>query len=828
MLRAQVPTPKDHLGYEPGADYKLAGYSEVTGYFRKLAASSSRIRLVEFGKSSEGKPMLVAFLSSEENLRQLDRWKEMNRRLALGQATAEEARRMAREGRTVVWIDSGLHASEVAPVQHGFDLAYRMVTGEDEETRRIREKVILLQVPVINPDGLDWITQWYGKNVGTPYELAPLPYLYHKYAGHDNNRDWFMMNLPETRHVSRLFYEEWFPQIIYNQHQSPAFPARIFVPPYAEPLNPNIPPSVLEGVSRIGAAMRERFAREGKHGVLSYHGYDAWWNGGLRTAPKFHNMHGILTETALHAFGTPGEYTLSDLPERFGNGIPAKEPSIFYSMPWMGGKWGTRQAIDYMLTADFAILELAASRSEYFLWKAYELARAAIETGNKGGPYAYVVPAGQWDAPAAVDMLRRLRLAGIQVERAKAPFQAGGKTWPEGSYVMRAGQPFRNYLVDLMEKQHYPELKTGQSGATKKPYDVAGWTLPFNMGVEVHRIEQGFEASLDTVTTLDVPRGTTDYHHTESFRTIAEKLAAGVKVRRSAKGEWLVEDSGGAEAFAHGAYEMRRPRVAVYQPYVANMDTGWTQYVLDEYKTPYTALHNNEIAADGWAAKYDVLILASQTMNSILHGVRMGQTASTLRAAKSIPSLQRPEFTGGIGLEGASRIEAFVRGGGTLLAFDAASDLPLQMFPLPLRVSARSDENGKGYYSPGSILRIQVDTSNSIAWGVPESAYAFASGGMAWDVTLLHDFNKGEREVKSVARYARHDLLASGWISGESAVEGRMILADVRLGKGRVVLFGFRPQFRAQSVGTFKFVLNAIYQAAARPLAGAAASGGRE
>ena len=282
---AAVPTPREHLGYEPGTDYKLADYSDVYGYFQKLAKSSDRIRLVEFGKTSLGKPMIVAFLSSPENLAKLDHFKELNRRLALGKASPEEARRMAREGKAIVWIDSGLHASEVAPAQHSFDLAYRMLTDEGEETGRIREQVILMQIPCINPDGLDMVSHWYRKNAGTPYETATLPRLYQKYAGHDNNRDWFMLNLEETRNVTRLLFQDWFPHIVYNQHQVPTFPARIFVPPYAEPLNPYVPAPVMEGINLIGAAMKERFASEGKTGVLSYYGFDGWWNGGLRSVP---------------------------------------------------------------------------------------------------------------------------------------------------------------------------------------------------------------------------------------------------------------------------------------------------------------------------------------------------------------------------------------------------------------------------------------------------------------------------------------------------------------------------------------------------------------
>ena len=356
-----------------------------------------------------------------------------------------------------MWIDSGLHASEVAPVQHSPLLAYKMLTDDSEEVQRIRENVILMQVPVINPDGLDMVADWYRKNVGTPYELAPLPMLYQKYAGHDNNRDWFMMNLQETRNAARLLFREWFPQIVYNQHQVPAFPARIFVPPYAEPLNPNIPAPVMEGINSIGSAIKERLARENKPGVLSYHGFDAWWNGGLRSAPAFHNMHGILTETAGSGYATPRVYDPSLFPERFGNGIPTKQPTVFYERPWLGGKWTLRDAIDYMLTADLAILDLATSRRESLLRKAWEVARANIEMGRRGGPYAYVVP----ESPNALEMLQRLRFGGVELSRARQRFTAAGKTYEAGTWVIPAGQAFRGYIVDLIEAQQYPELRAG-------------------------------------------------------------------------------------------------------------------------------------------------------------------------------------------------------------------------------------------------------------------------------------------------------------------------------------------------------------------------------
>jgi len=823
---AAVPTPREHLGFTPGDDYKLADYAEIIGYFQKLAKTSDRIQLTEFGRSSHGKPMYIAFISAPENLRNLARYKEINRKLALGQATLEEARRLSQEGKAVVWIDSGLHASEVAPVQHAPELAYRLLTGEDEETRRILRSVIVMQAPVINPDGLDWIVGWYRKNVGTPYELAPLPWLYHKYAGHDNNRDWFMLNLEETRHVTRQFYQEWFPHIVYNQHQTGPFPSRIFVPPNAEPLNPNIPPAVMEGVSLIGAAMRERFARENKPGVLSYHGYDSWWNGGLRTTPYFHNMHGILTETALYSYATPRVYQPSDLPDRFSNGIPTKEASMFYPLPWLGGKWGVRDAIEYMLTADFAILDLASARAPHFLWKAFESARSAILAGNKGNPFAYVLAPDQWDGPAAINMLGRLQLAGIQISRAQLGFRAGGRSYPEGTFVLAAAQPFRPYLVDLMEAQKYPELRLGTGGPTKRPYDIAGWTLSLQTGAAVDRIEEPFEAKLESVTALPAVASSLNHRENASFLTTADLLARNTRVRWGSDGEVLAEGQSPAAKFDRAAFELAAPRVALYEPWTANMDTGWTQYVLESFKVPHTLLHNDQVRQGGLRARFDAIILASQSASSILHGARPGEQTGRGRFSAEAISLQRPEYTGGIGVDGLYHLDTFVREGGTLITFDAATELPSQFFPLPVRPLLRAaasegpavEPPAGGYYCPGSLLRITVDTAHPLAFGMPRQAVAFSSGGQAWDITLVKDANQGEREIRSVARYAESDLLASGWVSGERAVLGKHILIEARHGKGRVVLFGFRPQFRGQPAGTFKFLLNAVYRASARAL----------
>ncbi len=810
-LLAAVPAPKEHFGFTPGDDFKLADVDQIYGYYKKLAAASERIRIVEFGRSSEGRPMMVAFISSEANLRKLDHYKEINRKLALGLASKEEAARLTAEAKAFVWIDSGLHATEVAPAQHAPNLAYRMVTGEDEETRHIRDNVILIQVPVINPDGLDMVAKWYRGNVGTAHEVAALPQLYQKYSGHDNNRDWFMLNLPETRAVSKLLFSEWFPQIVYNQHQVAPFPARIFIPPYAEPMNPNIPAPVMEGINLIGAAMKERFARENKPGTVSYTSFDAWWNGGLRSAPAFHNMHGILTETALFAYATPHDYKLADLPERFPNGIPAKEPTVFYEKPWMGGRWALRDAVDYMLTADFAILRLAADNPSRFTLKAWEMAAANIEKGRAGGPYAYVLPPGQADAWSAAEMLKRLAGAGLEVRRATAAFEANGKSYPAGTYYLLAAQPFRGYLVDLMEPQRYPEIRTGN--VVKRPYDLAGWTLPYQMGVAVDRIDKPQDIPGQNMTSIESPAPVLDARQNGTFLRIARELKNNSPVYRAADGELS------ATRPDKGGWQLQRPRVAFYQPSISNIDAGWTEWLLDAFEIEHSALTSAEVRKGNLRARFDVVILAQQSMSSILHGIRDGERSGRFDGQSgNAPNQQRPEFTGGIGVEGAAELQHFVEQGGTLVTFDSATELPLTLFPIGVRSALRGAEGANAWFCPGSLLRITTDPKEPMAFGMPHDAIATSTGGQAFEITMLDEFNHGDREVRPFAWYARQNLLASGYISGERAVIGKAAAVDARLGQGHVVLIGFRPQFRGQSFGTFKFILNAIYQSAAKPL----------
>ena len=404
--QSAVPTPESTIGFVPCADYKLATYEQIETYFRALEASTDRMTLIEIGATAEGLTQLMAVISSEANLRQLDRFKEISARLVHATGlTDAQARALAAEGRAIVWIDFGLHSIEVGHAQTAPLMAYRAVTDESAEMRFVRDNVIFLLVPNMNPDGTTLVANWYMQHVGTPYQDTSPPQLYQKYAGHDNNRDWFMFNLPASRNVAEQLYVEWFPQIIYNQHQSAPFPARIFVPPFDDPMNPNIPPLVMRGVNLIGEAMTRRLEQEGKAGAISRLNYDTWWNGGMRTAPYYHNMVGILTETG-HASATPARYDPETFPETFADGRPTLEPTTYYPNPYRGGEWHLRDTCDYMQTASMAVLDVGAKRRVEWLYDIYQMGRDAVAAGQGE---VYVVSAQQWDPGTAVKLVNVLR-----------------------------------------------------------------------------------------------------------------------------------------------------------------------------------------------------------------------------------------------------------------------------------------------------------------------------------------------------------------------------------------------------------------------------------
>jgi hypothetical protein len=796
----------------------------------------------DIGSTAEGRTMIAAFISSEANLKKLDYYKEIARRLALARGLDDaQARALAAGGKAIVWIDSGLHATEVAPAQHAPELAWRVATEESDEMRRIRDETILVQIPVMNPDGLDKVVAWYNRNLGTPYEVAPMVELYHRYVGHDNNRDWYMFNMPESRHVAKLLYEEFFPQIVYNHHQSAPFPARIFVPPFDDPMNPNIPPPVMRGVAAVGDAITSRLESEGKVGAISRIGFDTWWNGGMRTAPYFHNMVGILTETALWRYATPHEYDPAKLPKRFRNGVPTDTPTTFYPSPWRGGWWRLRDAVDYILSASLATLDIAARKRGDWLYGMYVMGRDAIAAGSKGDPYAYVIPAGdaQFDPTAAAKLVDVLRTGAVEVQRARTQFKAGERTFPSGSFVVLMAQPFRAYAKDLLETQRYPDRREGANGPPLRPYDITGWTLPAQMGVAGSWVAGPFEADLEKVTgpaaAPDVVSGAGAVYLVSSRANDAFLLAnrtwkAGGEVRRGMAafgasgrefpaGTFILKglDRAAVEAVAHArglpvtavespptaSRALKAPRIGLYKSWVPNIDEGWTRWVLEQFEFPYRTLLDADVRKGSLRESLDVVVLPDATTKAIIDG----------NAPGSVP----PEFTGGIGLAGSMALEQFVRDGGTLVALDSAADLPIDLFGLGVR-NVLKGVSSQDYYAPGGLLRVAYDPSQPLAWGMPKEGVVFVENGPAFEEEGSREEGEeqpppgptGRPQPRVIARFPDREVLYSGWLLGEPKIARKAALVEAPFGKGRVVLFGFRPQFRGQPHATFKVFFNAL------------------
>ncbi len=793
-----VPTPDSVFGFAPGADYHLADYEQMTKFYQALAAASPRVKLQNIGPTGYGRQMFLAIISSEANIRELDHYKSIVQQLASGTIDEATAHKLAEEGKAIVWIDGGLHATEVAGAQQSPLLAYRVATEETPEMQRIRDTVILVQCPVINPDGLDIVAHWYDKNVNTPYELAPVPQLWNKYVGHDNNRDWYMFNTIESRDVAKELYQEWFPQIVYNQHQSGPFPSRIFVPPFDDPMNPNIPPDVVRGVNLVGDAMTRRFTAENEPGAVSRQEFDMWWNGGMRTAPYYHNMIGILTETALFEYATPGYYPPQSLPKMFSNGVSATEPSIYYPDPWRGGWWHLKDAVDYMITGDMAVLDIASRRKDQWLFDFWQMCHDEIAGGQKGGPFAYIVPQQQHDPTATGDMLFALQEGAVDIRKATQPFTANGTEYPAGTIVMPAAQRFRPYLIDLMEPQHYPDIRLYPGGPPKRPYDMAGWTLPMQMGVNVVRVDQPMDISTEP-TTIEEPA-----HH-------------------------LDPPNG-----------MQIGRIGLYDSWEANMDAGWTRWLLDRYGISYTDLHDADIRAGNLGQKFDVIILPQQSEQGMLHGWQVGAPPAFGGEGTNEGVTQRPEYSGGLGIQGVSALEDFANSGGHIVALDEASELLIQEFGLPVR-NVLANVGPTQFYAPGSLLRINVDPHLPETLGMQEQSVAFFVDSQAfqvWDPKApagpprftgsnereKNPFNElGDHDgIRILAVYPKTNPLLSGWLLGEQHIEGRVAAVSVPYGQGRIVLIGFRCQFRGQPENTFPLLFNSLLVNAKSGVVGAA------
>jgi hypothetical protein len=882
-LAAAPKSPEEMFGFNPGDDYKLASYEQMEAYYRQLAAESDRVELREIGESSLGRPLFLLTISSPENLARQDRFRSISEQLARARVDTDAAEQLAVEGRAVVWIDGGLHATEVAHAQMTSLLAHRVATEESAEMQQIRNDVIFLLMPVMNPDGLEIVREWYERQLGTPFEHTDPPELYHHYVGHDNNRDFFMNNMPESKAVAKVIYNEWYPQIVYNQHQTSPGYARIVIPPYSDPVNPIIHPGVTTGLNEVGSAMANRFALEKMPGAISDVGFSMWWNGGMRTVPYFHNMIGILTETA-HDSASPRVYdpkvfpktiALRANPGMIGQDVPEEvsgvpDARVLYPYPYEGGESHFSEPVNFMITGSIAVLRAASDSKRKWLTNIHRMGMDAIAAGESGTRY-YIVPGDQRHADEARNMINVLLEGGIEVDRANSSFSVDEKRYAAGSYVINAAQAFRPYIVDLLEEQKYPDTRLDPTGAIRPPYDIAGWTLPMQMAVEVDFIGSEIDADLSRIQGLVEPaagtvsgaarfgyalshamnasivavnrllaEGETVYWTNEASRAGRTDLPAGTFVIESGSttdsrleslaAELGVDFLGLGSRPTDQLSQLKLPRVGLYKSYVAFMDEGWTRWLLEEYGFAPVTLTDEDIRS-GDLSSFDAIVLAhpdgSAEFRNNVQKILSGHP----------PGSMPDEYVRGLGLQGAFALESFVLDGGTVVTFGDASNFAIEQFGLPIRnvVAGASRAN---FSIPGSLIRAEVNTDDPLAYGMPaDASLNFVNGG-AFDVLAQEGcvddlLNQGECtevsrgwrplvETETVSRYdsivdfAAEDLLMSGWAFGMEHIAEKSAMARVPHGAGEVVLFAFRPQFRGQPRGTYKLIFNALHGATIR------------
>jgi hypothetical protein len=767
-----VPAPEDVFGFRPGDDRKLASWSKIVEYFQKLDAASDRVKFEEIGKTTMGAPYVFATISAPENLSRLDEFKEIQRQLAdprlldspRNPALADrKAQALIARGKTIVLITCGIHSTEVGSTLSSTLIAHRLASSNEPEIQEILRNTIILLVPSTNPDGVDIVKNWYDKTLGTPYEGTDPPELYHKYVGHDNNRDWYAFTQVETQLAVSKLHNVWHPQIVHDIHQQGALGSRLFLPPYMPPVEPNVPKRIVDGYTELGNYMAAEMRKAGFQGITTNSTYDAWTP--ARAYSHYHGGVRILSETASARLATPLTVKFEQLNSR--EGYDPKKASANFGPVWRGGEWRLRDITNTMTTAAFFLLKHSAQNREAWLRRFYEIGKEAVRPRRNGEEFALLVLPSQTtqrlthplSSRASDNLLGILETGGIETTAIKS-VTVGGRTYPSGTEVIRMDQPYGSFARALLLPQRYPNHRDS-SGHPIPPYDVTAHTLPLLLGVEARPVFRPFRPAL--------------------LRTLQSGMNGGC-------GDGAVR--------------------GLYRSHLAVMDEGWTRWVLDQQAcTNYSTLEDAELRAGNLRKKFQVIIIPDQPRAAILNGHRAG--------------VMPPEYTGGMGPQGVNALREFVEQGGDLVCLNRASDLAIEQFKLPIR-DVTDGVPRTDFYVPGSILRIELDTSDPIARGMPKESIAWVENSPVFEIsgTRVSPVNSGAQpntgrmpvpQVKIIAWYPKDkDPLLSGWLLGGNRIKGKAALVEVRMGKGRIILFGFRPQYRGQSLATYPLFFNAI------------------
>jgi hypothetical protein len=849
LAQPVVPSPEQFFGFPMGAEKKLAAWDQIVEYFHLIDRGSDRVVVQELGKSTMGKPYIMAIVSAPETLKELPRYQAMQRRLADPRLTTdEEAARIAREGKAVFLLGMNVHSTEIGNSQMVNTLIHKLATENSPWVDHVLRNIILLIIPSENPDGQQMVVDWYRKNLGTPYENSPTPELYHKYVGHDNNRDAYMLALVETQLLARVTYREWLPEVYLDKHQMGNNRARIFVPPYKNPPNPNVDPLLWAETNLLGQAMATKLAEAGKTGVIWGEQYTGFWQGANSTQPWWHNIIALLTETASSQMGHTVRQETADpnapprATEAGGRGPGERDPGaplpaptdvqyrMNYPQPWLGGSWSLADVVDYQFISALGVLEGIANNKEMLKRNYYLMNKRTIERFAKGSPYAVVVPKAQRDPAAAAKLLQLVQAQAGEVSVADAPFTAGGREYPAGTHVLLLAQPHGRFIKDLLEPQKYPDIRWPFATAPiDRPYDVTAWSLGMLMGVDTVFVDRPFEAKL-TLVKGDVQAPAARINGTGPSYVLPHELNASATamnrlLKEGAEVSWSRDEIAvNGRTFAPGAIvvnkakpaamakiaeelkipveaatvtatnrlAIRPPRIALYEPWGGNMDAGWTRLLLEQHEFPYTWARNADLRAPGLIERFDVIVLAEMNPAQIVRGSQ----------ARNV----RPEYQGGIGEEGVRNLRAFVQQGGTIITIGNTAQFAIEQLGAPFDNALRGLDQDT-FFCPGSILRVAIDTRHPIGYGMPEEADAMFINNGAYTTGAAFP----SESAATIARYPQAPLLRSGWIIGEDRLRGTGAVMEAAMGRGRVILLTFKVQNRVQTWGTFKLLFNAIF-----------------
>ncbi len=845
FAQSNISSPENTFNFKMGDDRKLIDWTQIVSYFRSVDEQSNRVVVQELGKSTLGKPFLLAIISSEANIKNLERIKSVQRQLAKPYTLeTNAAAKLIDEGKTVVLITLNIHSTEIAASQESVELLYEFATSKSPQVQKILDNVIILIIPSLNPDGQQLVVDWYKKTLGTPSEGTAPPELYHHYAGHDNNRDWFMYNLAESRHTARVLYHDWFPEIVYDQHQMGSNGPRLFVPPYADPMNPNVPPLLTAQTNLLGNYVVADLHQQGFKGVVTGTIFNAFFEGTMSKTPLWHNRIGILSEMASVQIATPVYFPKGSVGGA-GLDLPENKTQTNYLDPWEGGWWRLRDIIEYEKAVTYSLLDFATTLKEKIKTNFYALNREAIRAGQSNPPFAYIMPADQHDPNAAATLVNKLMIAGVEVQQTTQAVTVENKKIPAGSFYVSLAQPSRMYIKDLFETQNYPDLKQYPGGPPRTPYDVTAWTLPMQMGVEVVELDEPMAVQAKSIQQAIASAGISsisarhyliERRYTNSFGLVNALLKDSVTVFETTQaaqfenkkfdaGLFVVAADGIARNKLDGLSkewevpliavdakptspmrEIKAARIGIYQPWLTSMDEGWTRYVLDQFNVAYQILHNEDFKKQNANLKQDldVIILPDMSTTAIVDGRRGGGDDAAREDEPVLGTPEMPkEYQGGIGKEGVEALKAFVKEGGTLLAFGAAANFAIEKIRVPA-VNELKGISNKEFYAPGSIFEVDIDTTHPLAYGMESQAYIYFINNPAFRMLPY------VKESKIIASYGESSPLRSGWLLGAERVVGKVALAEIPVEKGRVILYGFRVQHRAQALGTYKLFLNAL------------------